>query len=138
MATVSDIVRDALLHLQVQDPYQPVKAVDMADGIRSLNLMMRAWAVDGLNLGWSEVTNPSDTLPAPPEAEQAIGFNLAVRLRPRYGVDIAPDVIAMATEGLATLSAQATSNQFTRTEYPDLPQGVGYGLGYGWRNGFYV
>lgn len=127
MTEVATIVRDALLHLEVQDPYQPVKAVNMADGIRALNLMMRAWEVDGLSMGWQDVVNPSDDLPAPPEAEQAIGYNLAIRLRARYGVTLAQDVVAMATDGLATLAAQIATNTFARIEYPDLPMGVGWG-----------
>lgn len=135
-AQVQDVVRDALGHLGVVDANNPVREIDMRDGIRALNLMMRAWETDGVAMGWSDVNNPTDPLPAPPEAEEAIGYNLAVRLRARYRIAIDPDVIALARDGLATLSAQLQAVTYERTEYPDLPAGV-RGIGYGWRSGYY-
>jgi hypothetical protein len=103
MTEVADIVRDALMILTVQDAQNPVKPVDMADGIRALNLMMRRWEANGMTLGWSDVANPSGVLPLPPEAEEAVAYNLAVRLRARYQVAIEPDVVALAQQGLQAL-----------------------------------
>lgn len=103
MSTVAQIVRDALLHLGVLDAEEAVEAVDSSDAIRALNLMMSRWEASGLALGWTEVSSPDDDLPAPPEAEEAIGFNLALRLRPRYDLPIAPDVVQMANDSLAIL-----------------------------------
>ena len=103
MTQVNDIVRDALGHLRVLDANAPVKPVDMRDAIRALNLMVRRWEANGLALGWSDVSEPTDTLPLPPEAEEAVGYNLAVRLRARYGVQIDPDVVALAGAGLSAL-----------------------------------
>jgi hypothetical protein len=136
MTQVVDILRDALGHLKVQDANSAVKPIDARDGIRALNLMMREWEVDGPNLGWSDVSDPTDTLPVPPEAEAAIGYNLAVRLRPKYGVAIEADIIALARDCLATLTAQQTVNTYARTEYPDLPAGTGRPGG-SWRDGYY-
>lgn len=87
MTEVADIVKDALVLIQVQNPVQPVKPQDMAAGIRALNRMCGRWEADGTSLGWSNVSSPGDTLPAPEEAEEAIVYNLAVRLAPRYGVE---------------------------------------------------
>lgn len=103
MAQVQDIVRDALSHLGVVDANNPVREIDMRDGIRALNLMVRRWEANGMAMGWSDVAEPTDPLPAPAEAEEALGYNLAVRLRPRYGVALAPDVIAMAEQGMQQL-----------------------------------
>ena len=103
MAQVQDIVRDALGHLRVIDANAPVKPIDMRDAIRALNLMVRRWEADGLALGWSDVSEPTDVLPLPPEAEEAVGYNLALRLRARYGVQVDPDIVALASAGLSAL-----------------------------------
>lgn len=136
MSTVSELVRDALLHLRVVSATQTVPAAVMADGIRALNMMMRVLEVDGLSLGWSDVDNPADTLPVPPEAEGPLGYMLAVRMRAQFGTELDPDIIALATQGEASLRAQVTNQTFVRTEYPDLPAGVGWNRGCGWRNGY--
>ncbi|KMM77078.1 hypothetical protein ACP93_02635 [Xanthomonas sp. NCPPB 1128] len=135
MTAVARIVTDALCLLRVLDPREAPEAEDMAAGIRALNLMMRVWEIDGPALGWSDVSNPGDTLPAPPEAEQAITDNLAVSLRPRYGCELEPDVLARASVGYSTLKAREISNSFQRLEYPDLPCGQGRPAG-SWRDGF--
>jgi hypothetical protein len=125
MTQVSSIVRDALLHLRVQDAAEAVDAQAMQDAIRALNGMMQRWEADGVSVGWTDVSAPDDTLPAPAEAEEAISYNLAVRLRARYGVAIDPDVIQMATDGLAALRADVVANSFNRLNYDDLPAGTG-------------
>ncbi|SDX52852.1 packaged DNA stabilization gp4 family protein [Lysobacter enzymogenes] len=137
MTAVADIIRDALSHLRVQDPRQPVKPENARDAIRALNLMMAAWEVEGVSVGWSAVVEPTDELPAPPEAEGAIGYNLALRLRQRFGVPLQPDLVGLARDTLATLHAQVLANVFVRVSYEDLPSGEGQRYGRGdWREGF--
>lgn len=103
MSTVGQIVRDALMHIGVIDANEAVEARDMADGIRVLNMMLRRWEANGLALGWNVVESPDDQMPSPPEAEEAIGYNLAVKLRARYGVSPSPDVFQFANDGYAVL-----------------------------------
>lgn len=103
MTTVAVVMRDALMHLGVLDAEEAVEAVDLADGIRVLNRMMARWEANGLALGWTAVTSPDDVLPAPVEAEEAIGYNLAMRLRASYNATLSLDVVQMANDGLAAL-----------------------------------
>jgi hypothetical protein len=103
MSQVEDVVRDALGHLGVIDADQPINALDMRDSIRALNTMMARWSANGMELGWSPVEAGTDPLPAPPEAEEAIGYNLAVRLRARYRANPGPDVFLLAEQGLSAL-----------------------------------
>lgn len=103
MTTVQDIVSRALRLLRVLDVNSAPKAVDMQTGIVALNAMMRRWEANGLALGWSTVVNPADTLPLPEEAEEAVAYNLALRLRAEYGTSLDPDVAAMAADGLNLL-----------------------------------
>lgn len=136
MTQVAVIARDALQLLGVVDANEAPEAEDAATAVRALNLMMRAWEVDGMSMGWQDVADVTEELPAPPEAEEAITYNLALRLRPKYGVTLEPDVIQQANDGLATLSAQIASNEYNRVEYPDLPYGTGQRNG-SWRDGYY-
>lgn len=103
MTQAIDILRDALGHLRVQDADAPVQEVDARDGLRALNMMVRRWEANGLALGWSDVAAPEDVLPLPAEAEEAVGYNLALRLASRYGVDVSPDIAVLARDGLSAL-----------------------------------
>jgi hypothetical protein len=126
MSTVDSVVRAALLHLRVIPARQPIKAQDMADGIDALNRMMTRWEADGVALGWHEVSSPGDDLPVPPEAEEAVGYNLALRLRAAWGADLDPDVIEFAREGLAAILRDIASRDAARLSY-DLPAAQAYG-----------
>ena len=103
MSKVGAVVKDALGYLGVTDPNEDVAAEDMVTALRQLNLMLRRWEANGLSLGWNDVDNPDDDMPVPAEAEEAIGYNLALKLRPHYGVQIAPDVVEFARVGYNTL-----------------------------------
>lgn len=105
MSEVGEIVRDALQYLGVLDAAGPISAEDMQISIRQLNMMMRRWEANGLSLGWNDVENPNDDLPAPPEAEQAIGYNLAMMLNGRFKIPLGElaDVIQFANAGYADL-----------------------------------
>ena len=103
MTQVADILRDALGHLRVIDADSAIDAIAARDGIRALNMMVRRWEANGLAMGWMDVSSPEDVLPLPAEAEEAAGYNLAVRLASLYGADITPDIAVLARDGLAEL-----------------------------------
>ena|SRR5690348_7475066 len=136
MAKVSEIVGDALRHLRVADASSAIDPNDLAAGIRALNAMMRVWEVDGISVGWSDVAAGGDEMPTPPEADEAIGYGLAVRLRARYGVTPDADVVQMAAAGVSTLRAQTLANDYARCQYDDLPSGSAQHTG-SWREAFY-
>lgn len=103
MATAGDIVSRALRLLTVLDPHEAAEAEDFETGAKALNAMCARWEANGIALGWAPITNPDDVLPAPEEAEEALAYNLALRLRPEYGVPLAADVVEIAREGLRLL-----------------------------------
>lgn len=98
MTTTAKLVGRSLRLIQVIDARQPVRDADMQTATLALNAMMRRWEADGISLGWQPVQNPSDELPIPEEAEEAVAYNLAVRLAPEYGVDVPPVVGRGAVE----------------------------------------
>ncbi|NJB80295.1 packaged DNA stabilization gp4 family protein [Xanthomonas arboricola] len=103
MTTVAQIVARSLRLLRVVDSNEAPEAEDFETARIALNGMMQRWEANGLALGWQSVQTPAEVLPAPPEAEQAIAYNLALMLRPEYGASLEADVIQTANDGLAEL-----------------------------------
>lgn len=137
MTQAIDIIRDALEQLRVADGDNALDANDTAAGLKSLNAMMRAWEADGISLGWSDVTNATAAMPTPPEADEAIGANLAIRLAAKYGKQPDASVVAIASNGVAMLHALIASNDYARCQYDDLPRGNMQRTAGGWRAAFY-
>lgn len=123
MTKAIDIIRAALQHIRVVDAQGPVDNNDAVEALRALNAMMTAIEADGINLGWSNVSTIEDTLPLPPEAEEAIGYGLAARLRARYGVSPDADIVGLAAAGAGMLRALSASTRYARLCYDDLPMG---------------
>lgn len=137
MTQAISIIRDALQHIRVADAGAALDENDTADALRALNQMMRTLEVDGVSLGWQDVAAAADDMPTPPEADEAIGYGLAVRLAPRYGVQPDAATVQMASSTLAVLRANVLSNLYERCSYDDLPRGDAQRPGGGWRAGFY-
>lgn len=100
---VIDVVSRALRLLRVLDPNEAVEAQDFETAIFALNVMMARWEADGVSVGWQTVKEPTETLPAPPEAIQAITYNLAVELSDEYGQAVSQTVAIRAQESLSSL-----------------------------------
>lgn len=99
MPATIDILTESLRLLRVIGSNEAPDDDDARDALSALNRMMRRWEANGLALGWNDVANMQDLLPAPPEAEEAIIYNLAMRMRPLFGKTLEPDVMAMARNG---------------------------------------
>lgn len=126
MSKVVEIVRDALGHLRVVDADAAPDPRDVADAIRALNLMMRTWEAQNLPVGWSDVTGPDDEMPTDDAFDEAIGANLALKLRARYGATLDGDVVQMANDGKALVCAICTSADYARVSYENLPSSEGH------------
>ncbi len=97
------LISRSLRLLRVIDAEEAPEAKEAQDALMALNGMLRRWEANGLALGWNTVSDVSEELPLPDEALDAVTFNLAVKLRPEYGVTIDPDVRAEAESGLSAL-----------------------------------
>ena len=129
------LVRDALVECGRLDATEAPEAEDMADGIATLNRMMRGLEVEGLNLGWRDVAAPDDELPLPDEAEEGVLYNLVMRMCAAYGLTPSATHAALATHGLSTLRVLCTVNDYARVSYDDLPAGNRQRTG-SWSDGF--
>lgn len=103
MTKVATAVARSLRLLGILDPSEAPEAEDMETALSALNAMMVRWEANGLAVGWSLVESPSEDLPVPHEAEDAVIYNLAMRLAPEYGVQLRPDVVALAQDGVRSL-----------------------------------
>lgn len=128
MPTVAAVVARALRLVRMLDPNESPEAVDMQTGIEALNAMMVRWEADGVSVGWTPVSGPGDTLPAPDECEEPIVFNLAVRLAVEYSVPLPAKVEEMAVFGLGKVQADVASSDGFRMAL-DLPRPDAYAWG---------
>jgi P22 tail accessory factor len=121
MTTTVDIVGSALRKAGVLDSSEPVQPADFDQAVSALNRMMMRWEAKGINTGWSPVALPSDIIPAPIEAEDAIIYNLALVLAPEYGAQIGADVASVAQGALVDLknSIYVTSSMHLNTDMPN-------------------
>lgn len=103
MATVEKIVARALRLIGVHDPGEPLDASDAETGIEAMNAMCTRMEANGNAMGWSNVNNPSDEMPTPPELDSCLAFNLALEVAPEYDVTPSVAVAARAGELLADL-----------------------------------
>lgn len=101
--TVGDAIKRSLRLIRAIDANEAPEAADMETAIEALNAMLRRWEANGLALGWVPVSNPSDDLPVPDEAHEAVVYQLALRIAPEYGKMPSPLVVDGASEFLNAL-----------------------------------
>ena len=123
----NEVVIDALEHLVVQSDEAPIEQSEARAAIRALNDMMFAWDADGINLGYTAVSDLADPLTVPLGAIEGIKANLAIRLAPRYlrkDQLVPASLVELAKMGKAT--ARELSVTVSEAAYPStLPQGSG-------------
>lgn len=100
---VEELVARALRLIKVLDPNEAIEASDYETARFALNTMMARIEADGISVGWQDVDNPADELPLPPEAVEAIAYNLAIALADEYGQSITPSIATKAEQGLSSL-----------------------------------
>jgi hypothetical protein len=124
MTTVTQIVSRSLRLIKVLDPVEAAEAEDMETAMVALNAMVGRWEANGMALGWAAVTSPAGTIPLPPEAEEAVAYNLAVKLAPEYDVEPSPVVVQEARDGLAALRRDCLVSR-PLVQESDLPSSHG-------------
>ncbi len=101
--TASQVIADALLCINVIRDGETPSAPQQAQGIRRLNQMMALWEGEGKNLGYIPVGTVTDVLTVPDAAILGIVNNLAIHMAPSFGASVPPEIVALATMGLATI-----------------------------------
>jgi hypothetical protein len=124
--TAGDLIKDALGEIIVLGAEAPLEAVDAQAGIRYLNRMMAAFDVDGIDLGYTEVSNLSDIITVPTGAIAGMISQLAIMLFAQFsqGEPVPADLVARALSGKNTMRNIAVI--VGQTEFQStLPTGSG-------------
>lgn len=136
MTKVAEVITDALEEILVQSAEQDIQQSDANSAIRALNDMMLAWAVDGIDLGYTVVSDLADDVTVALGAIRGIKANLAIELANRFEVQPSPSLEKRARDGKITcidLAFEQSSGYYPET----LPTGSGNTYPTVWDNTFY-
>lgn len=103
MTTAAEIITDALTEILVQPSEAPIQASEAQAAIRWLNRWMSQLKSNGVDLGYTKITNLADTVTVVEGAEMGMVANLAVALAPQYSAPVSPALIQAANDGLQTM-----------------------------------
>lgn len=123
--TAGDLIKDSLSEITVLGAEAPIEAVDAQFAIRYMNRMMAAFDADGIDLGYTEVSNLADVVTIPAGAINGVVSQLAIMMWNNYSDEPVPaDLVARALSGKNTMRNIVVG--FGQMEYPDtLPLGSG-------------
>lgn len=112
--TAKTLVSDILQELLINSAEQSIPAVDFQTGVRYLNRYMAEQDADGVKLGYTEVTNPSDAITVPSGAINGIIYNVALHLATTYDVVVTPELAVKARTGLNIMIKLGSPIQSTK------------------------
>jgi len=124
MATAKEVITDALEDIGVVSAEEPLESDDGQVTKRGLNDMMTMWAAQGINLGFTIVSDLGDDITVADGALAGVKANLAIFIAPKFKADVTPSLVLKAKNGMdAILNLVVTP---IGMEYPDiLPKGSG-------------
>jgi len=122
--TAQTLVSDILGELLNSSTEQSIPAVDFQVGVRYLNRWMSMQDADGVKLGYTEVTNPTDVITVPAGAINGIIYNVALQLATTYDVVVTPDLAVKAQTGLNIMIKLGSPIQGTKYT-SNTPRGSG-------------
>jgi len=124
MATMREIVEDAMEEIGVKTAEIALQSDELQAGIRRCNDMLTEWADSGAIYGYTEVLNGDDVVDVDRNAIGTIKYNLAIRCAPSFQKLITPALQFLATSTFDALLASNTD--LSNIAYPDtLPLGSG-------------
>jgi hypothetical protein len=101
--TASDIITDALMELVVQADEQAITASESQSAIRYMNRFMFMLDANGVNLGYTEVSNLGDTITIPSGAIMGLVKNLAILLAPQFDAIVPQELRVQANDALRAM-----------------------------------
>ncbi len=137
MATVAQVAKASLQRILVQASEAPLEADEYQDFIFAMNNYMLALDAQGINLGYTAVSNLADQVTVPVGALRGVIANLAIEVAPDYGGVVTDALVLQAREGLQAMRMLGQTIGGTRMP-STLPIGSGNtDTGYGWSWNFY-
>lgn len=124
MATAAQVLKAALQRILVQASEAELEPDEFSDAIFAMNNYMLALDADGINLGYTEVTDLSDIITIPTGALRGLIANVAIEVAPDYDGSITPGLVEAAKSGLKSMEKLGVS--MGSSEFPStLPIGSG-------------
>ena len=131
MATVKEVVTDALEEILEHQSEAPVEQADGLSVMRTLNDMLFMWDAKGVALGYTKVSNMGEELTVADGAIFGIKKLLAISIAPRFNAEISQALVSDAKDGWKAILS--LTQQDMSMSYPTiLPLGSGnfiYGTG---------
>jgi len=122
--TAAEVARDILQELVVQGAEAALTADETQSTIRYMNRYMAKLDADGINLGYTKVSDLGDPITIPDGALLGMIKNVAIQLAPQYEIPVSIDMTMAAQDALKTM--RNISLQLQEMRYPDtLPIGSG-------------
>lgn len=100
----SEAVRRAMKLIGVLAAEETPSAAEVDDGVDSLNQMLHAWSLSGVDLSWSDVVS-TDDLNVPDQYLEGVVYSLAVRLADQYVRQVPQVVLMIATNRMDRMIA---------------------------------
>lgn len=109
----------------------------LQSALRKLDNMIIGWNSNGIRIAWAIFSTPTENninlqTSAPDIANEAICYNLAIRLAPSFGKSLSPEILTIANDAYTNLVTQVSSFPKERDLPSSLPLGAGNKT---WRTG---
>ena len=129
MSTNSEVLQDALGLIGVTDDFT-ISAEYGALGLRAMNDLLTMWLDNGIDTGYFEQGNLTDTNPVPAENMMAVKYNLAIALAPYFSASPSIALIADASKSYQHLLRKAQVAKQVPVDVRHAPQSDRFGPGY--------
>jgi P22 tail accessory factor len=127
MITNAELIRDALILINVLGIGEAAEPEHSEHALRALNALLADWEADGVNLQFYPQT--MDELgaqcPIPDDAELAVKYYLAFALAPGYGKQVDPKMLALGAQYYGRLTRESVISKMQPASLTNLPIGEG-------------
>lgn len=124
MATAAQVIKASLNRILVREAEAPIEPDEAQDFIFAMNNYMLALDADGVQLGYTEVSDPGDAITIPTGALRGLIANMAIEVAPEFDGVVTQALSKVAAEGLLTMRKLGQTLGDTRYPYT-LPIGSG-------------
>jgi len=115
----SQVIKDALVALNVIRETQTPTADQQSVCIRRLNQMMALWEADGRNLGYIPIGTVTDTMTVPDGALTGIYSSLAILIAPSFGASVPQELVAVNEKGVAVIDKITAKEVTMQLDVPE-------------------
>ncbi len=103
MATAARVLKTALQRILVQGSEADLEPDEYQDALFAMNTLLMAWDAEGIQLGYTWVTDLGDDVTVPIGALRGVIANVAIEIAPDFEGQISTALAAAAVKGLRTI-----------------------------------